>query len=59
MNSIQIKKIRTEEFEQVAHLLTDAFESNPAYSLIFNQTGRLREGLFWLFKTSLYLLNRR
>jgi ribosomal protein S18 acetylase RimI-like enzyme len=59
MNNIQIKKIQTEELEQVALLLTDAFENNPAYSLIFNHTGQLREGLFWLFKTSLYLLNRR
>jgi len=47
------------EIEEVALLLTDAFETNPAYSLIFNRTGNLREGLFWLFKTNLFLLNCR
>ena len=59
MDSIHIAKIQANEFEQVALVLTDAFEFNPAYSLIFNHTNKLREGLFWLFKANLYLLNSK
>lgn len=59
MNNIKIEKMQAKEIESVAHLLSDAFENNPAYSLIFSHTNKLREGLFWLFKTNLYLLNRR
>ena len=58
MSNILIEKIKTDEFEQIAHILTDAFEANPAYSLIFNHTNKLREGLLWLFQTNLYLINR-
>lgn len=59
LDNMRIQKISVNEYEKVALLLTDAFETNPAYSLIFNRTDRLREGLLWLFRTSLFLLNRR
>ncbi|MDR1553066.1 MAG: GNAT family N-acetyltransferase [Prevotellaceae bacterium] len=59
MNNIHVEKIQEKEFEQVALILANAFETNAAYSLIFNHTNKLREGLLWLFKTNLYLLNRR
>lgn len=56
---IRIEKIQKEEQGEVATILTDAFESNPAYGLIFARKDKLREGLLWLFKTNLFLLNRR
>ena len=56
---IQIEKLQKEEQEKAATILTDAFESNPAYALIFTKKDKLKEGLFWLFKTNLFLLNRR
>ena len=59
MNNIHIEKIQAKEFEEVALILTNAFETNPAYALIFNHTNKLREGLLWLFQTNLYLLNRK
>lgn len=59
MDNIRTEKIQAREFEQVALILTNAFETNAAYSLIFNHTNKLREGLLWLFKTNLYLSNRR
>jgi ribosomal protein S18 acetylase RimI-like enzyme len=62
MNDIEnskIEELQMNEILEVALLLTDAFEINPAYSLIFNQTNKLRKGLLWLFKTSLFLINRR
>ncbi|MDR1600942.1 MAG: hypothetical protein LBS42_00740, partial [Tannerella sp.] len=52
-----IEKIQMREINEVANILTDAFETHPAYSSIFNQTN-LREGLIRLFGTSLFLLNR-
>jgi len=55
---IKIEELQKDEQEKAASILTDAFESNPAYSLIFPEKDKLREGLFWLFKTNLYLLNR-
>ncbi|MDR2292123.1 MAG: GNAT family N-acetyltransferase [Prevotellaceae bacterium] len=57
--NIRIEEMKTGEINQVAIILTNAFETNPAYSLIFNRTGKLREGLLWLFKTNLFLINRR
>jgi len=59
IGNIRIEKMHISELEEVAILLTDAFDTNPAYSLIFNQSGKPNEGLFWLFKTSLFLINRR
>ena len=56
---IQIEKLQKNEQEKAATILTDAFESNPAYALIFTKKDKLKEGLFWLFKTNLFLLNRR
>lgn len=56
---IQIEKLQKEEYEKAATLLTDAFESNAAYALIFKDSEKLRDGLFWLFKTNLFLINRR
>jgi GNAT superfamily N-acetyltransferase len=53
-----IEKMQIHEVNEVVHLLTDAFETNPAYAAIFNQAD-LRDGLTRLFGTSLFLLNRR
>ncbi|WP_029905090.1 GNAT family N-acetyltransferase [Prevotella sp. 10(H)] len=58
IENIRLENIHIGEFEDVAILLTDAFESNPAYSLIFEKS-KLREGLLWLFKANLYLINRK
>ncbi|MDR2125894.1 MAG: GNAT family N-acetyltransferase [Prevotellaceae bacterium] len=57
-NRFYIAEMQTCEVKEVANLLTDAFETNPAYSLIFHKND-LREGLLWLFRTNLVLLNRR
>lgn len=57
-NSFHIEKMRTCELKEIANILADAFETNPAYSLIFRKAD-LREGLMWLFGTSLFLLNRQ
>ncbi|MDR2918399.1 MAG: GNAT family N-acetyltransferase [Tannerella sp.] len=56
-DSFYIEKMQVPELEEVALILTDAFETNPAYASIFHKTD-LREGLGWLFRTSLFLLNR-
>lgn len=56
---IQIDYLQKEERGKVALLLTNAFETNAAYGLIFTQKNKLREGLLWLFKTNLFLINRR
>ena len=55
---IQTEELQKGELEKVATILTNSFETNPAYSLIFTRRDKLREGLFWLFKTNLFLLNR-
>ncbi len=57
--NIRIETFDFNDSDTVAGLLTDAFENNPAYNLIFEHTGKLREGLSWLFKTNLYLINRK
>jgi len=57
-NTFNIEKIQAHEYEEVAVVLTDAFETNLAYSLVFHKNN-LREGLIWLFRTNLFLLNRR
>ncbi|MDR2385924.1 MAG: GNAT family N-acetyltransferase [Tannerella sp.] len=56
--SFYIEKMQLPEIKETANILTDAFKTNPAYSLIFNKTD-LQEGLIRLFETSLFLLNRR
>lgn len=49
---VQIEELKKDEYEIVAAMLTDAFESNPAYTLIFTKKDKLRKGLFWLFKAN-------
>lgn len=56
---VRIDKLKESEYEEVATILVDAFESNLAYASIFANKDKLRCGLFWLFKTNLYLINRR
>ncbi|WP_260202304.1 hypothetical protein [Dysgonomonas capnocytophagoides] len=56
---VRIDKLKESEYEEVAAILVDAFESNLAYTSIFVNKDRLRDGLFWLFKTNLYLINKR
>jgi Acetyltransferases len=57
-NDLLIEKIQPNEFDQVTTILTDAFISNPAYSIIFKNKDQLKEGLLWLFKSNLFILNR-
>jgi len=54
-----IETLRTIDIPIVAQILVDSFETNPCYSLIFRSKEKRREGLFWLFKTNLHLLNNR
>lgn len=56
---VRIDRLKESEYEEVATILVDAFESNLAYASIFVNKDKLRDGLFWLFKTNLYLINRR
>lgn len=56
---VQIEELKKDEYEKVATMLTDTFESNRAYALIFTNKDKLREGLVWLFKTNLFLINRQ
>ena len=57
MKSLLIEKMHHSEIDEVADILTDAFETNPAYSIIFTKKNQQREGLLWLFKASLILNN--
>ena len=59
MKDIIIEKIQNSEIGEIANILTDAFETNPAYSIIFTNKDYQREGLRWLFKTSLTLNNHK
>lgn len=56
---VRIDRLKESEYEEVATILVDAFESNLAYASIFVNKDKLRDGLFWLFKTNLFLINRR
>lgn len=56
---VRIDNLKESEYEEAATILVDAFESNLAYASIFVNKDRLRDGLFWLFKTNLFLINRR
>ncbi|SBW00522.1 GNAT family N-acetyltransferase [uncultured Dysgonomonas sp.] len=56
---VRIDNLKESEYEEAATILVDAFESNLAYASIFVNKYRLRDGLFWLFKTNLFLINRR
>jgi len=59
MNAFVIEKIHHAEIDEVARLLTDAFYTNPAYSIVFTKKNQQREGLMWLFRASLILDNHR
>ena len=59
MKALLIEKIHSSEINEVADILTDAFKTNPAYSIIFKRNNQQKEGLFWLFKTSLILNNHK
>ena len=54
---IFIGKIQHSEIKEVAGILTDAFITNPAYSIVFKKKSQRKEGLFWLFKASLIIDN--
>lgn len=56
---IQKEKLQKSDIEKVANMLADTFVSNPAYALIFTKKDKLWDGLFWLFKTNLFLINNR
>lgn len=56
---IQTENLQKSDIEKVAAMLADTFASNPAYALIFRRKDILWDGLFWLFKTNLFLLNKR
>jgi hypothetical protein len=58
-DSFFIEKMQMSEIREVAYILTDAFETNPAYSIIFEKAKNPKDGLLWLFKANLFLLNRR
>jgi predicted N-acetyltransferase YhbS len=59
MNEFFIEKIRDSEIDEVANILTDAFKTNPAYSLIFQKKEHSEDGLLWLFKTNLFMINQK
>jgi predicted N-acetyltransferase YhbS len=58
MDNFFIEKIRNSEINEVAAILTDAFKTNPAYSIIFQKKNQREDGLLWLFKTSLFIANQ-
>ena len=59
MKVLLIEKIHSSEINEVAAILTNTFATNPAYSIIFKRKSQQREGLLWLFKTSLILNNHK
>jgi len=59
MKELIIEKIHYSEIYEVADFLTDTFNTNPAYSIIFKDKQKQKEGLLWLFKTSLILNNNK
>jgi len=59
MKALLIEKILSSEINEVADILTDAFITNPAYSIIFKRKSQQREGLLWLFKASLIINNHK
>ena len=54
-----IEKIRNSEIDKVADIMTNAFKTNPAYSIIFKNKNQAEKGLLWLFKASLILNNHK
>ena len=59
MKALLIERIHSSEVNEIADILTDTFKTNPAYSIIFKQKSQQKDGLFWLFKTSLILNNHK
>ncbi|MDR1089688.1 MAG: GNAT family N-acetyltransferase [Prevotella sp.] len=59
MKEFSIEKIQNSEIDEVAGILTAAFRTNPAYSIIFKKKSQLDEGLFRLFKASLLIDNNK
>ncbi len=59
MNNLLIQPIQPAEINEVASILTEAFDTNPAYSLIFKKKDQLKDGLLWLFRTNLIMLNHK
>ena len=59
MKALLIEKIHSLEINEVADIMTDAFVTNPAYSIIFKRKSQQRDGLLWLFKTSLIINNHK
>ena len=59
MKELLIENITRSEMNEVAGILTDAFKTNPAYSIIFKKKYQLNEGLFRLFKACLILNNHK
>lgn len=59
MEKFLIEKIQETEYDEVACVLTDAFITNPAYSIIFRNKEKREKGLLWLFRTNLFMLNRK
>lgn len=58
MNNYIIEPIQHSEIDKVAIILTNAFETNPAYSAVFRNKTYLRDGLLWLFRASLLINNQ-
>ncbi len=59
MKEFVIKKMQHSEIDKVADILTDAFKTNPAYSIIFKKKEQLEDGLLWLFKANLLIHNQQ
>lgn len=59
MDNFIVEPIRHSEIEEVSAILTNAFYTNPAYAAVFKKRSRLKEGLRWLFKTSLLINNQQ
>lgn len=59
VNEISVEKIQPPEITEVATILTEAFYRNPAYSLIFKKKNQLKDGLSWLFRANLIMLNHK
>jgi len=59
MDHLIIEKFRYAELNQAVDILTEAFITNPAYSIIFKKKDQLKDGLRWLFRTNLLLINEK
>ncbi len=59
MKELLIEKIQHSEIDEVAGIMTHAFKTNPAYSIIFKKEEQLEDGLLWLFKANLLIHNQK